>query len=245
MRKKIVYIGLALIVIAIASFFITGALLGGSLRNGLMSENLTVQAGSFASLPLVLGNQSVVVVQASLSAPAYVYVLNNATYLRWAAQSRYAKNFSGLAYAKSIAPNGTITNSAVTLAELVYPKNLSYASSVANRSIDVVVDNTNGSPSSNTAITAQLTWLQTSANVVGPYEIADVACVVLFIAGIIVAIYGAIKKRPESATTAAAGKDASQGAASQAYVNELYKGVEKEGAAHPKKPRKRKKTIGN
>lgn len=228
MRKKIVYIGLALIAIAIASFFISGSLLGSTIRNAILAENLTVQAGGYTSLPLVLGNQSVLVVQAALNKPAYIYIFTNATFTKWVSGSKATKNFSGIAYAKLIAPNNSFVGNPVAVAELVYPKNLSMLSSAANRSIDVVVDNTNGSPSSNSVISGQLEWVQVGAGAVGPYQIINVINVLLFISGIIIAIYGAIKKSPEAAATIGnTSKDATPNKANQDYVNELYKNVDK------------------
>ncbi|MDE1868822.1 MAG: hypothetical protein KGH60_02545 [Candidatus Micrarchaeota archaeon] len=236
MRKKIIYIGLALIAIAIASFFISGSLLGSSIRNGIMAENLTVHQGSYASLPITMANRSVLVVQASLSKPAYIYIFNNVTFSRWVSGMNTVKNFSGISYARLILPNNSFIGNPSSLAELVYPKNLSALSSAENRSIDVVVDNTNGSPSSNGTVAAQLEWVQVGASAIGPYQIVNVINILLFIAGIIVVAYGAIKKRPE-----AQGGKPGDGKAnvSQEYVDALYKNVDR-AKGHPAKKKTRR-----
>lgn len=229
MIKKLVYIGIAVMIIAAVVIFGSGLLFKNSLGKNLSTTNATVQPDSFADIPISNYNSNTLLLYVLTSNYTNIYVLNTSTFSAWSGYVMSHGNASGYAYVEGLHVNSSYVlqdkNSAVVP---IPPAN-------GTRNLYVVIDNTPGSKSSGSSITAFISYVPLESSSVIIYGLAEVVAFIVLGAGLIVMIYGALKKgapRPEDIMAASNNpKEQKQ----NEYVNQLYKDVGK------KKKNKKKK----
>ncbi len=238
MRKKIFYIGIAIFVIALILFFVSGTLYSSTLSRVIITKNLTVNSGGFAFAPVGTGDASLVAVYAASTNNTNVYLFNSSAFGLWSSHMTGNYTASGLAFARTLGTSNTaVINENTSGSQIILtqgPSDLGINGSVIgldqfNGTAYVVIDNSKGSYSSNTALKAVVSYFKmTSANLNTYEEIAITELVVILvgIAGIILAVYGAIKKPPSPAAEPGA-KSAAGDPSSKEYIDSLYKNVDK------------------
>jgi hypothetical protein len=242
MRKKFIYIGLALLAIAAIIFFALGSisLFGGILSKGLTTSNVTVASGGFSYVPVTTVNASLIVLYTATNGKANIYLFNTSAFYSWSNRMHGNSSSSGLAYATALGTNSSrAIDSNVEVSELLLTKNTSTADQNSSiLSIDnfgdtayVVIDNSMGSTSYNTSIRAVVSYLRLTSDTLGAYNSTIIEAVVIVgadfilgVAGIILIIYGFLRRAPDSGTEAV-GKGAEP--MSKEYINALYKNVDK------------------
>ena len=241
MRKKFIYIGLALLAIAVVIFFALGSVsLFGSISKGLVTTNVTVTSGGFADVPVTTANASLVVLYVATNGNANIYLFNASTFNSWNVSMHGNGPADGLAYATALGTNSSrVIESNVMISELLLMENLS-AANQNNSILDIgrfggiaylVIDNSMGSPSYNTPIRGVVSYMRLTSDTIGAYKstIIEAAVIVgadfvLGLAGIILIIYGLLRKAPGAGTEASV-----KGAEpmSKEYIDELYKNVDR------------------
>lgn len=237
MKKKLVYAGLAMIAVAIV-LFLSAGYVGYSLNGAAgalpaVSVNKTIASNSFAYVAINTSDAQTVVVSAALNAPANIYMFNAADFHSW---EGLEASGGGLAAAQAENPEGNFIYEGT---QLIMPMNASKVflpNDTYNNTLYVVVDNTQGSASSNTSIDARVVYLALNANLLAqyrsklgvPYELVaamSIIAIVLLIGGIAVVIFGAMKKDVQQEPSPFARKD--DGESSESYIDALYKDVSK------------------
>ncbi len=261
MWKKVVLIGLVLILVSFAV-----ALAGSSFipnnpiisPNSLKATNVTVGPGSFSYVQLSDTNQSFFYILASMSSNTNFYVFNQSGFSAWQNDIRTSNATSGLAYAISLEKSGAFLIYKNTSSVFMIPGvgveqsplvlyTYNGSAPYPTGSYYFVVDNTNQSPSYSQQVKASFIYtppISVSATQGAINELLYVggASSIFFIAGIIVGLYGLIKKAPEkplkdiSASSGDTVKTA--GSVDPKYVDQLYKGIDK-------KRKKAKKTSSD
>jgi hypothetical protein len=235
-RKKIFYIGISVFAIALILFFVSVSLYSHALSRVPIISNLTISRGGFSFAQVETGNTSLVALYAISSGKANIYLFNASTFHLWSSHMNSNSSFSGLAYARSISTSGTsVINNNTNTSQIIITTNQS--TSDANSSVIglnqfngtayLVIDNTKGSYSYNTTLNVSYFKL-TAANysMYNNIAITELAIILLGVAGLIITVYGALKK-PQT-TESEAGTGASAGEpVSKEYINSLYKNVDK------------------
>jgi flagellar basal body-associated protein FliL len=243
MEKKILYIGLALIVIAIVILIVT-TFTGAGLGQYLVTQNTTIASGHFFSLQLNSSSPSLFILIAATSNPVNMYLFNQSGFTAWNAR---ASNVSGISSAISLegagtflvyknAMNATIPETSYTTSPL-YSSNQSQLYSAGKYYF--VIDNTNGSASAATQVLAHIAYLPPISNSSlqnGPLVglngqlqediILGIVFFVFLVAGIIVLLYGFFRK-PKDKTDVPPKPGKAPAASSSEEVDALYKDVGK------------------
>ncbi len=112
MMKKVVYVGLLLIVIAVI-IAIAGSFIGSNSLQGLQQsitqQNITVAAGTYQSVQLNNPNaSSLVIIAEHSSSPVSVYLFNSSGFSLWKTALSANSEISGLQDAISLAGEGAI-----------------------------------------------------------------------------------------------------------------------------------------
>ncbi len=240
-RKKFIYVGIVLIIVAFALLIVASSMLSSTIGSLFTEKNLTVGSAAFSYLQVPLSNQSAIVAMAS-HAPVNFYIFNYTGFSMWSstvysgnAPSGYSTALSlegaGLLYGYKNAVSATVPyTSSIDNVTPFYQTNVTPLSA-ANSTYYAVVDNTNGSASSAERINAtilyqskpsSLTQGQT-ASALGVLA-AGVGFFILLIAGIVLIIYGLVKKQPQ-----VPGMPAPQqkGNMSEEQIDQLYKDIKK------------------
>ncbi len=260
MEKKIVYIGLGLIVLSIIVLLLssgTTSSLSQSLQSSFLTQNITVQAHNFASIQLNATNSSYIFVIGVMNNPANFYLFNSSAYSKWTSYIQTANSPSGLTKAISLEGNGVSiiyrnqTNVSIPSGTGFVQTTPFYA--ISNQSMFrkgtyyAVIDNTNGSASEANPVKASFVYLPPITNqslASGPFSsfskqlnqeiLYGLAFFILIAAGIIVLIYGLIKK-PKTPGGGQPSQQKVNPKADQQYVDNLYKNVDKNSKNKKKK----------
>ena len=232
MLKRTVIIGIALIVVALVLFAISGEVAKSS-SGPLRITNLTVAPGSYSYTTVTYSdNASAIAIYAFLNKPANIYVLNGSAFSEWS--SHVSGNVSGIAYAHEIGINSSYIVQNKTLAIIPLIVNGTAANSTST--VYVVVDNTNGSPSYASRLNASVSHVSVKGSVIVVTSALSFGFILLVIAGIIVLIYGLIKKPKPTDLHNASGAAEKADGNSKEYIDSLYK----EAAGKGKRKRGRK-----
>jgi len=184
------------------------------------------------------GNTSLVALYSISSGKANIYLFNASAFHLWSSHMDGNSSFSGLAYARNISTNGSsVINNNTTTSQIIITTNQS--TSDANSSIIglnqfngtayLVIDNTKGSYSYNTTLNGVVSYFKLTAanyNMYNDIAITELAIILLGVAGLIITVYGALKKPPTTESEAGMGASAAE-PASKEYINSLYKSVGK------------------
>ncbi len=210
MRKKFVYAGIVLILAAIAILLLGAGLVPQPSSFTLLLFNVT--PGNFVSMPINITPLSTIVLRSLSSSPINLYVMNGSAFLAWGALMR--QNGNGLEDANSLSGSGALfiqpNNTSISIPSFSYSTNYTGGSPGSAPSYGagryyVVLDNTNGSASSNSIVRtevvipdylmngtseglAQLNSFSSEAEEMG------FVMVVVGVIGIIVLFYGIISK---------------------------------------------------
>lgn len=221
MLKKITYIGVALMLIALVVIIVTALLLNHTIGSKLERYNLTVGAHNYTYVKIVQNTTLVSMVYEVSSGPSNLYVVNSSVLAGMKAYLSGNPSASAYSYITSakVDPNDTQLNSthaAVTLYNL--------PSKAANKTdvLYVVLDNTKGSSSATSALNATVLFVKFNPSAGIAYSLTYIVCIIVFIAGIVVTVYGLLKKDSVVGdVTKPMGKD------DQEYIDSLYKNVDK------------------
>ncbi len=223
MEKNIFYAGVIVLVVAllllIASLSIQSNYASGLAQN-ITSQNITVTPMNYGTFTAYLQNSSVVLGLAQLSSKANIYFLNQSAYTSWHTYaSANTPSAHGLNFVKSLEGKGALmiynNVTGATLPQLsnesgykpIYVNDTGTALSPGKYYI--VIDNTNGSYSSNTEVGAHIVFIEAlgseafSGNpsqlfsVLGEGTIIGIAFFFTFVAGIVITIWGYLKKSKE------------------------------------------------
>jgi hypothetical protein len=241
MRKKFIYIGLLILFIALVIFIalIIESPFSGAISKIVTTYNLSAGSGGFYDVPLSTSNSIRSMIYVALNGSANVYLFNTSTFAAWSSRVQGNASADGLASARSLGTGiGSLIESNVNISQITLTDNLSATKvngSVAgfggfNGTAYVVIDNTKGSRSSNGVVRGVIVYLGLTQSNLGTYEsigaevlVAGIAEIALGIAGIVLIVYGVMKKAPEAAEYPGGAK----GAASKEYIDSLYKNVGK------------------
>jgi hypothetical protein len=249
-----VYIGIAFIIAAIVVILIstgTTSNIGTTLQQTLIVNNLTIKSGEIASTPININANSFVFAFITLTKPANIYFFNNSAYKIWINETNTTNSPTGLKNAENLegagaliiyrnTTNATIpTNLGSVNSSLLYSTNQSQL--YPKGTYDFVIDNSNGSASRSSNFAAKVAYLPPFTNgslSSGPLAqlgsqidqevVYGVLFFLLFVAGIIIVIYGLIKE-PKDKQASVPKNDQPQKLetkADQQYVDELYKKVD-------------------
>jgi hypothetical protein len=255
--KKILYIGLAMLAIAMLVLILNlsnTANITSGFSNVLVAQNITVPSDGFAPLVLNASNMSYFFIIAALNKPANIYLLNASGYSAW--KTRASSNRTGLAEAILLEGRGAFAVYANAV-NVTIPPSVGLSSTplyILNKSgfypagkYYFIVDNTNGSASAGSPIQEKVVYLPPLTNssmATGAFSslgsqiaqevIYGVIFFVLLVAGIVMLLYGYFKKpknaQPDHPVSAKLPTNADQ-----AYVDRLYKNIEKSKKAKKKK----------
>ncbi len=228
MKKKLVLIGLALLIVAVVLFILSGYLLTKGFAGNISFTNLTVSAHNFSYAPVTYNRStSAVAVYAVISSPTNLYLLNGSMFVRWYGYMSANKSaVSGYEYAQRIDSNSVYLFKNTSF-ELI-PLNLKVAPIANNSSgrLYVVVDNTKGSKSYDTHANATISYVPLNTSTVLLSAGLGYGVLILGIAGIIIIIWGLLKKDGETKKGNKTGKN-EVSEDQKAYLDQLYKGVKK------------------
>ncbi len=249
MRKKFVYIGAILVIVALIILVLSGSLV--SLNGVLTQANYTVSSGTFSYLSLQLQNRSAILLVGRFSAPVNFYLFNATAFSKWSAAADSANALPGYQSAQNLEGAGlffdyrNVTSVIVPYQKGAYNVTPLYSLNVSKGfpggTYYAVIDNTPGSPSSGSAINATILYAtqgsgsSNSAISKFVYEEAAIglAFFILLIAGIIMLIIGFIKKdkgavmQQTPAGPVPTQRKAGKNEMSDEQIDELYKKIKK------------------
>ncbi len=243
MRKKLIYSGLLLLAAATAVFLSAGYVnraLGGGMTSDVPTVivNRTVPSNGFAYVAINTSDAQTVIVSAALSAPVNVYLFNASGFGSWQQLvSAAGGSAGGLGSARGLyQSNSTFVFEQTQLLLPVNASKVLPGNQLYNSSIYVVIDNTEGSASSNAAVSARVMYLGLDEALMAeyrgqlgyPYGTAvgmGLASILLFLGGVTLVVYGVMKKEPQAARVAETLKNSEY--ASESYIDALYKDVDK------------------
>jgi hypothetical protein len=247
MRKKFVYIGLLIFIIAAVVFFTlsTTTIFGNAFSKGVVVVNTTAESGGFSYAPVATGGNAILItVYTVLSGRANVYLFNSSAFNSWSGYMHSNSPGSGLAYARRLGTAGSsVVENDVSSSELLLTENLSSTgqngSVVAlggfNGTAYLVIDNTKGSNSSNESVIGVVSYLRVTPSNLSLYRsismeagVISLSDLALGIAGIALIVYGIFKREP-GIEAAMHGKGAEKEQISKEYIDTLYKDVDKKG----------------
>ena len=249
MRKKFIYIGLLLLAIAVVAFFVfvIASPFSSAISKIVTTYNVSVSSDGFYYVPVSVSNSIRSIIYVALNGSTNVYLFNASTFHTWSSKIQSNSTASGLAEARLLGTGiGSLIEHDVNVSQILLTDNLSTSNitetttgfSGFNGTAYVVIDNTRGSRSNSTAVKGAVLYFGLTPSNLGLYQGvgfevlgAGIFEIALIIAGLVLIIYGALKKDPniETGAMGAAGKanDAAKGGPSKEYIDSLYKGVDK------------------
>lgn len=247
MRKNIVYVGIALLVIAVALLFVSGSVIN---VHGLLTEqNLTISSLSFSTIPISISNNSIPLVIGRFSSDVNFYFFNSTGFSDWNRLMNRSNSPIGYATALSLKGYGLLfaylNTTSVVLPYQTGVGNVTPAYFVnsskgfSGGTYYAVIDNSKGSVSSANAVNATLLYNSqgSSSSAISHLVLEEAAFGISFfiflVAGVIVLIYGFIKK-PKTDGMAAMQTSAKTSGGKKEDMDEkeidaLYKRIKKKG----------------
>ena len=234
MKKKFVYIGAILIVISIIILAVliayVSSLTSSSSENALGLKNFTVDENNIYSYPFYSnGNSSLLI--SIINNKADMMILNVSEFKNWESTNETIDSAINNKDAMLIINN--ITNLTIPLSPKIIPNYISTSNLKANLAngiipigyYDLVVYNKNGSPSSNSSIPGIIDYIPSSklgfiSGYLDKMSIAAIVMILLFVAGLIIIIYGFIKKDDQEKAMMNKKDETSN------YIDNLYDSVE-------------------
>jgi hypothetical protein len=107
MIKKFIYIGLVMILVAVILAVLSGYLLTNSTGKQVVASNITVNASSFADLPIQLHNSTALAIYVVEANATNIYILNSAQFSEWSSYMDSHGNASGVGYVETLGVNST------------------------------------------------------------------------------------------------------------------------------------------
>lgn len=236
MIKKLAILGVVLIILA----FVVGGI-GASLTNPLsvfVQKNITLTAGNYSYINIAVPAKADFLLEAKAASPVNFYVLNSSAFAQWSSPAANAS--PGIGSAVSLESAGAfVIESNVTAITFPASPN-STASYVApeyemlNFSHNYYFVFQNPAAISDNVTVVYLppvtnTTLRTDSklrNLIYSYGAIIVSVILILAAGVIVLIYGIIKKPKQPLLDQAMGKGG-KNEPDKAYIDTLYKNVEK------------------
>ncbi len=244
--KKFVYYGLVLIVVAIVLALISGYLLNGKVSKSITSVNVTVNSGSFTDVAIGGGNYSAIAVYMIMENNTNMYLMNGSTFAKWSNELEANKSSSGLSIARALGINSSYV---FVDKRDVYTQLLTQPSSGLNSSLSgtyVVIDNTAGSNSTAIGFNGQVTYIPLQLSSLLVYEIPMILALIVGLAGLIVLIYGIVKKGEQAlASTVLTTDGKTKEQSDKEYIDQIYKGVDSDKKKRSKKGRKKETEKAN
>lgn len=227
MKKKLVLIGVGLLVVAVVLFVLSGYLLTKGFSGNINFSNVTVGAHNFSYTSIRYNkSSSAVAIYALLGSPANLYVFNSSTFTRWYGYMSVNKlSANGYQYAQTIDANSIYLFSNATIQ--VIPLNFkNYPITVnGSSSLYVVIDNTAGSKSAATPVNASVSYIPLNTSTVVTSAALGYGVLISGLAGIILIIWGLVKKDEQDKIKGPDKKAVSSD--QKKYLDKLYKGVKK------------------
>lgn len=256
MQKKIVYIGVALLILALIVFLESSSLTNTALQNttqnitqslqrSSVTQNVVVQSDSFYVLPLPITNTTAFFLAVgNFSSRVNAYLFNGAGFGAWNSIVSGNTMAIGLNSAIDLEGRGAlIIYRNVTFASVppyiqeanVTPIYMSNASIANVSTYYFVIDNTNGSASSSKQVdvTTKFGSFQSSAlsSLSGLQTAFDLGLVffVLLVAGLLALVLGILRKPKGDAEMPPVGMKLKKDEVNPAYVNRLYRNLRRRG----------------
>lgn len=259
MNKKVIVIGIILIGLGALAGFIATSTFNNSMRSFadqvLKNATITSAANSFSYAPISLSNASQIYIMAGLNKSANFYLMNSSAFNAWSAEMKSGTNANGIGAAVSLEKDGAIfiaRNSTFIDTASPAPPNsteeIVYSSANALEPAGTyytVLDNTNGSASSNNGIvTSRMIYYApgtVSNSTLSEYKgssstvfASSISFLALVVAGIILIIYGIVKRpkpevMPEQFQDAKKDSTASKAEEPDNYISSLYDKIEGRG----------------
>lgn len=238
MRKKVVLIGLGLIILAGILFVVSGYVLTNGLGGGIVVNNFTVGSGNYSYAALKYDNATAVAVYAALGSSANLYALNGSAFARWTSYMESNSGSSGISYIYSLGVNSSYIKRNISVG--VLPIDLKTGPFMLKNNpsaqIYVVVDNTQNSQSENSIVNVTVSYLPLQSGKLLESAALGYGVILLFIAGIIVIVYGFWKKKEDMpGPVQTPGKGTAKESKDREYVEQLYKGVKSKKRAKASK----------
>ena len=238
--KKFIYYGIALIVIAIVVALASGYLLNSKVGGSVSSENITVNASGFEYVGIPNGNYTALAVYAIMANSTNIYVMNRSTFSAWSSYLSQNRGASGLSRAMALGVNSSYI---FENKRSIYTQVFAQPGSGANSSLNgmyVVIDNTPGSNSSAISFEGLVTYIPLQLSSLVIYEVPMILALVAGIAGLIVIIYGLVKKGGQSLANAMQPNDGmTKDQRDKEYLEQIYKGVDSDKKKRNRKGRKK------
>ncbi len=253
MKKKFIYIGIILLVVAFAMLVLAGSMLKSTVNNLFTQKNVTIGPAAFSYEQVQLTRQPAIIAMIS-DAPVNFYVFNSTGFLRWSSSMYPTNSPSGYKSALSLESAGLVYGYLGTKSATV-----PYSASIDNTtpfyetnstSLDnvtgtyyAVIDNTNGSASSANGVKASVLYESTSSSLSSSQAASAIGVLaagasffVLLIAGIALVIYGLVKKQPVAPGAPSPAQQAVQKSdMTEEQIDQLYKNIKKKSQRKGKK----------
>lgn len=231
MRKKIVYIGLLLMALSVALFVSVSSSSLNVPHGQQLVENMTIPVLGYKAMPITANGTSAIEFYTASSSASNVFLFNQSAFTAWNS-SMPSQPYNGLKLAESLEGMGAMVIYSGTPAALV-PPTLSYPpayiSNALNESTGVVpagayyavIENMNGTLVNANPINATFVYLPAVTSKLASqsfirFSAEGIAAILLFVAGIVLAVYGAMRPSPAQAA---------KGVPTQAEVDALYHGI--------------------
>lgn len=225
MKKKLALIGIVLIIAAVILFVLSGYLLSSGVGNNIKLTNLTISPGSFSYVPIDYGgNISALAIYAVMQKPTNLYILNNSTFNSWDTYVNGNASASGITRVQDLGVNSSHIFKNATLEVIPIRLSNSPHSNISGTTY-VVIDNTQGSNSSNIRFNASISYVELHSSNLLLSAALGYAVFIIGIAGIIILIWGLVSKAPEPKGTDEEQKTKEQ--KDKEYVDKLYKGIKR------------------
>ena len=242
MRRKIVYVGLLLMVLSVVLFVAISSSPVSIPHGQQLTENMTVPVLGYKAVQIIENGTSSIAFYVASSSDSNVFLFNQSAFSAWN-KSISSQPYNGLGLATSLESLGALVIYGGTPTALVPPVSSYaplYTSNVLNVSSGIVpagvyyavIENMNGTLVNPKAINATFVYLPAvSSSLAGRSFVRisseGIVAILLFVVGIILAIYGALQPGP-------AGR--AKGVPTQEEVDALYRGIGsdkyKNGGAH-------------
>lgn len=215
MRKGIIFIGLALLVISI---IVTLFVLPAAIAPPFYTQNITLLPGKFQHMDFNISNSTqLFIFYANFSTPVNLFVFSQKGFDLWSANVTYANSANGFSYAKKLEGNGTlaiykdISNFFVSTQQVSNNGNTIFASNNSNEyntNFTFVFQDSNGNITNTNISNAKiryipplsLTTIQTNPKISSYFYLVgglEFVFVVVAIVGIGMIVYGILKKPKE------------------------------------------------
>ncbi len=211
MIKKIVYVGIAVLVISIAVFFIFGGLVSNSISGTTSKSNMTVGAHNYTYMALSAKKQGTIyVMEEGSTQPLNLYLLSSAQLGAFESYVNASKAYSGEGFANM----DNINSTDVAINATSFGPYSFYNSNTVQY---LVEDNTFGIYS-NTLVSSIVLFAPLSESTGLLYSIISIIILLGIIAGVVLIIYGLIKSDRSKADIAPLAPTSED----KAYVDKLY-----------------------